>query len=160
LCREAVQSMQLPAAVRKELSKKMEQAGIPLPETEDRWAQAEAAIIGVWASKFNDRAYFSMRKVGLDFMDLRMAVLVQRVVPAEYAFVIHTVNPSSGAPSRCCTRAFHTCASRCSTCGPPMHTSTPLVSTHCHRLRLVFAALYGTAASCWPAHSCWRHVLA
>ena len=38
-----------------------------------------------------------MRKVGLDFADLRMAVLVQRVVPAAYAFVIHTENPSSGA---------------------------------------------------------------
>lgn len=38
-----------------------------------------------------------MRKVGLNFMDLRMAVLVQRVVPADYAFVIHTVNPSTGA---------------------------------------------------------------
>lgn len=52
---------------------------------------------GVWASKFNERACLSMRKVGLDFADLRMAVLVQRVVPAAYAFVIHTENPSSGA---------------------------------------------------------------
>ena len=39
-----------------------------------------------------------MKKVGLDFNDLRMAVLVQRVVPAEYAYVIHTQNPSSGSP--------------------------------------------------------------
>jgi alpha-glucan, water dikinase len=99
MCREAVKSMVLPAVLRKELSVQMEAAGIPLPESEARWQQAERAIIGVWASKFNDRAYFSMRKVGLNFMDLRMAVLVQRVVPAEYAFVIHTVNPSSGARS-------------------------------------------------------------
>jgi hypothetical protein len=28
-------------------------------------------------------------------MDLRMAVLVMRVVPAQYAFVIHTVNPAT-----------------------------------------------------------------
>ena len=35
--------------------------------------------------------------MGLDFMALRMAVLVQRVVPARYAFVIHTTNPSTGA---------------------------------------------------------------
>lgn len=73
-------------------------AGIPRPESEERWAAADRAIIGVWASKFNDRAYYSMRKVGLNFMDLRMAVLVQRVVPARYAFVIHTTNPSTGAP--------------------------------------------------------------
>lgn len=91
--------MTLPAVLREQLSAQMEAAGIPLPETEARWLQAERAIIGVWASKFNDRAYFSMRKVGLDFMHLRMAVLVQRVVPAEYAFVIHTVNPSNGAHS-------------------------------------------------------------
>lgn len=52
---------------------------------------------GVWASKYNERALLSMKKVGLDFNDLRMAVLVQRVVPAEYAFVIHTKNPTSGS---------------------------------------------------------------
>ncbi len=55
---------------------------------------------GVWASKYNERALLSMRKVGLDFRDLRMAVLVQRVVPATYAFVIHTHNPSTGQSPR------------------------------------------------------------
>lgn len=34
-------------------------------------------------------------QVGLNFDDVRMAVLVQRVVPANYAFVIHTRNPSN-----------------------------------------------------------------
>ena len=53
---------------------------------------------GVWASKYNERALLSMKKVGLNFNDLRMAVLVQRVVPAEYAYVIHTHNPSNGSP--------------------------------------------------------------
>lgn len=57
----------------------------------------ERASQGVWASKYNERALLSMRKVGLDFRDLRMAVLVQRVVPAAYAFVIHTHNPATGA---------------------------------------------------------------
>lgn len=50
----------------------------------------------VWASKYNERAFLSMKKVGLNFLDLRMAVLVQRVVPAAYAFVIHTENPTNG----------------------------------------------------------------
>lgn len=54
---------------------------------------------GVWASQYNERAMLSMRKVGIDFRDIRMAVLCQRVVPAAYAFVIHTTNPSNGAPS-------------------------------------------------------------
>ncbi len=52
----------------------------------------------MWASKYNERALLSMKKVGLDFRDLRMAVLVQRVVPAAYAFVIHTDNPTNGSP--------------------------------------------------------------
>jgi alpha-glucan, water dikinase len=42
----------------------------------------------------------SMRKVGIDFRDIRMAVLCQRVVPAAYAFVIHTTNPSNGVAER------------------------------------------------------------
>jgi alpha-glucan,water dikinase len=37
----------------------------------------------------------SLRNVGIDHADLRMSVLVQPVVDADYAFVIHTVNPSS-----------------------------------------------------------------
>lgn len=41
-----------------------------------------------------------MRKVGIDFRDIRMAVLCQRIVPAAYAFVIHTTNPSNGAAKR------------------------------------------------------------
>jgi alpha-glucan,water dikinase len=38
----------------------------------------------------------SRRNIGLEDEDLFMAVLVQSVVEADYAFVIHTVNPSSG----------------------------------------------------------------
>lgn len=58
-----------------------------------------AWLQGVWASMYNERAMLSMRKVGIDFRDIRMAVLVQRIVPAAYAFVIHTVNPTNGALS-------------------------------------------------------------
>lgn len=50
----------------------------------------------VWASKWNERAYLSTRKVKLDHAYLSMSVLVQEVVSADYAFVIHTTNPSSG----------------------------------------------------------------
>lgn len=66
-----------------------------------------AGVQGVWASKFNERAFLSMRKVGLDFRDLRMAVLVQRVVPAAYAFVIHTHNPVNNSPDE--VRVPHVC---------------------------------------------------
>jgi hypothetical protein len=52
--------------------------------------------VQVWASKWNERAYFNTRKVKLDHAYLSMAVLVQEIVSADYAFVIHTINPSSG----------------------------------------------------------------
>lgn len=58
------------------------QVGLPIPEGEARWQQALEALKEVWASKYNDRAFFSCKKVGLNFDDVRMAVLVQRVVPA------------------------------------------------------------------------------
>jgi alpha-glucan,water dikinase len=60
------------------------------------WEQAWAAIRRVWASKWNDRAYLSRRARGVRHDSLRMAVLIQQVVEADYAFVIHTANPLSG----------------------------------------------------------------
>ncbi|GIL61955.1 hypothetical protein Vafri_16315 [Volvox africanus] len=94
-CRRLAMQVVVPRQVRDELEKAMRAAGIPPPENEERWALALDALRGVWASKYNDRAYYSLRKAGLDFNSVRMAVLVQRVVPAQYAFVIHTRNPSN-----------------------------------------------------------------
>lgn len=86
----------IPEELKNTLSASMESAGIPLPGTPERWEEALMAMKGVWASKYNDRAYFSMRKIGLSLDNLRMAVLVQRIVSPQYAFVIHTKNPSTG----------------------------------------------------------------
>jgi alpha-glucan,water dikinase len=62
----------------------------------DDWDEAWMCIKKVWASKWNERAYVSRRAHGIPHEDLFMAVLIQEVVEAEYAFVIHTVNPFSG----------------------------------------------------------------
>ena len=94
--RDALQGVALPPALRAELAKVMASAGVPVPATEGAWAEAEAALRAVWASAFNERAATSMRKAGLAHAALRMAVLVQAVVPASYAFVIHTTNPTTG----------------------------------------------------------------
>merc|ERR1719313_2271403 len=51
------------------------------------------AIKGVWASLFALRPWVSLAKAGRSFHDLNMAVLVQELVEAKYAFVLHTVNP-------------------------------------------------------------------
>jgi alpha-glucan,water dikinase len=70
-----------------------QRAGLPPVSWEQTWH----AICRVWASKWNDRAYLSRRARGIPHDCLQMAVLIQEVVPAEYAFVIHTANPLSGA---------------------------------------------------------------
>ena len=60
------------------------------------WDEAWYGITRVWASKWTDRAFFSRRSRHVPHANLLMAVLVQQVVEADYAFVIHTVNPING----------------------------------------------------------------
>ncbi len=71
----------------------------------DRCAETMGAcyLQAVWASKYNERAYYSTRKVGINFEDVRMAVLTQVILGAGKA-------PSAwhstwiGAVSRPCGR--------------------------------------------------------
>ncbi|MBA0563218.1 hypothetical protein Golob_008212, partial [Gossypium lobatum] len=99
--RQTVLQLAAPPELVKELKTKMLSSGMPWPgdEGEQRWEQAWTAIKKVWASKWNERAYFSTRKAKLDHEYLCMAVLVQEIINADYAFVIHTTNPSSGDSS-------------------------------------------------------------
>ena len=57
--------------------------------------KALKAIKEVWASKYNERAFIACTKVDIKISDIYMAVLCQKIIPAEYAFVIHTKNPST-----------------------------------------------------------------
>jgi len=82
-----------PPELQQTLQQRWQHAGLPpVP-----WSQTWHAICRVWASKWNDRAYLSRRARGIPHDSLQMAVLIQEVVPAEYAFVIHTANPLTGA---------------------------------------------------------------
>jgi alpha-glucan,water dikinase len=54
------------------------------------------AVLGVWASKWTDRAWLSRRARRVNEQALSMSVLLQRVEPARYAFVAHTADPVSG----------------------------------------------------------------
>ncbi|CEG00106.1 Pyruvate phosphate dikinase,PEP/pyruvate-binding [Ostreococcus tauri] len=63
--------------------------------TSAKGQKAWQTILGVWASKYNERAVLSCRKASLNHADLSMAVLCQPVVRARYAFVLHTVNPQN-----------------------------------------------------------------
>ena len=63
--------------------------------TTSQGQKAWKTILGVWASKYNERAVLSCKKASLKHADLSMAVLCQPVVRARYAFVLHTVNPQN-----------------------------------------------------------------
>jgi len=91
--RKCLLELQLPAALQTDLQAAMKKAG--LVATPD-WAKASERIKQVWASKWNDRAYFSRQARKFPHDAVQMAVLIQEVIEAEFAFVIHTVNPFNG----------------------------------------------------------------
>jgi len=94
---QLVESMRFPKALKEALSSAMKEVGDR--DGEDRLAKlfkerdAWQAIKGVWSSLFALRPWVSLAKAGRSFHDLNMAVLVQELVEAKYAFVLHTVNP-------------------------------------------------------------------
>ena len=63
------------------------------------FSKAWTSIKKVWASKFNERAFLAMKKIGVNLDQVYMAVLVQKIVKAEYAYVVHTTNPTNGMES-------------------------------------------------------------
>jgi len=72
----------------------MENSGIGRPgDWPGKWENAWTCIKSVWGSKWNERAYLSRKANGIPHDYLIMAVLIQRVVEADYSFVIHTANP-------------------------------------------------------------------
>jgi len=91
--RHTVHSLAAPEELKDALREAMTAAGLAWP---DDWEGAWSRIKQVWASKWNERAFLSRQRIGLPHEALYMSVLIQQVVPADYAFVIHTVNPSSG----------------------------------------------------------------
>ena len=71
------------------LSNKLESFGIK------NISLAFNAIKKVWASKFNQRVYLASNKLNISLNQIKISVLCQKIIPAEYAFVIHTKNPSN-----------------------------------------------------------------
>jgi alpha-glucan,water dikinase len=91
--RETVLTLQASAELKSALQETMTSSGL---EWLTDWDKTWNRIKQIWASKWNDRAYLSRTRLGVPHESLFMAVLIQQVVPADYAFVIHTVNPSTG----------------------------------------------------------------
>jgi alpha-glucan,water dikinase len=90
--RETVLTLRAPDELKTALQQTMTGSGLEWPTD---WEKTWNRIKQVWASKWNDRAFLSRTRMGVPHESLFMAVLIQQVVPADYAFVIHTVNPSS-----------------------------------------------------------------
>lgn len=92
---QTVLALTAPDELVSSLRRTMEEAGLPWPggQGAGNWEDAWMCIKKVWSSKWNERAYLSRRARGFSHKDLHMAVLIQKVVEAEYSFVIHTVDP-------------------------------------------------------------------
>ncbi len=91
--RKTIMTLKAPDELIDSLHNVMEKARLPWPSN---WDNTWMCIKRVWASKWNERAYLSRRANRIPHKDLFMAVLIQRVVEADYSFVIHTVNPFTG----------------------------------------------------------------
>ena len=78
-----------------------EEEGLPAsPDADGAASDLVDAVRTVWASQWTERAYLSRRALGWAEGDLRMAALVMPLVPAEYAFVLHTRDPLTGDAGR------------------------------------------------------------
>ncbi len=90
--RQLLQGLSAPEALHDALLTTWRDAG--LPQTD--WNLIWQTIKEVWASKWNERAWYSRTAHNINHDDLMMAVLIQQVISADYAFVIHTANPLNG----------------------------------------------------------------
>lgn len=61
----------------------------------ESWDLAWKAIKSVWASKYNERVFLSTQKARIELENVKMSVLCQEVICGDYAFVLHTKNPTN-----------------------------------------------------------------
>mmetsp|Transcript_22316 Transcript_22316/g.61890 ORF Transcript_22316/g.61890 Transcript_22316/m.61890 type:complete len:1108 (+) Transcript_22316:271-3594(+) len=98
--RDVILDMSPPAGLAAQVGAAAAAANLPGAEGWEvgtgQWPEVWQAIKGVWASKWSDRAWLSRRANGVPDSSLYMAVLLQEVLPADYAFVLHTANPLTG----------------------------------------------------------------
>lgn len=90
--RQLLQGLVVPKPLQDELLANWREADLPQMD----WKLIWQTIKSVWASKWNERAWYSRSARNINHDDLMMAVLIQQVIAADYAFVIHTTNPLNG----------------------------------------------------------------
>ncbi len=91
--REVIMSLEAPVGLQEALRGILDDLGCE--NIDEALPDAWEAVKGVWASVWNERAHLARIKLRLDVDDVDMAVLCQKVIDADYAFVIHTVNPTN-----------------------------------------------------------------
>ena len=74
-------------------TKKLKEKLILFGIKESEFEEAFLSIKKVWSSKYNERVYLSISKLGISLDNIKMSILVQKIIPSEYSFVIHTKNP-------------------------------------------------------------------
>jgi len=87
--RALVGGLRSPSDLSRALESATGEGGSLAGEGADLWP----AVKRVWGSKWTERAWLSRRAAAIAEEDLSMAVLVMDLVPAQYAFVLHTANP-------------------------------------------------------------------
>jgi len=92
--RSLIMKLEAPPEFISSLRITMEEYGLPWHY---EWERLWECIKGVWASVWNERAFVNRNKYGIPHGDIHMAVLIQELVKADYAFVLHTVNPINGS---------------------------------------------------------------
>jgi phosphohistidine swiveling domain-containing protein len=60
----------------------------------------QSALKKCWASRWSERSYEYCRKNDIDHGSIKMAVIVQQQVPADFAGVVFTTDPATGRPDR------------------------------------------------------------
>jgi alpha-glucan, water dikinase len=91
--RKTVTTLRSSQELQSSVQRAMVKAGLEAPSN---WEDTLMCIKKVWASKWNERAYLSRKARSIRHDDLFMAVLIQKVVEADYSYVIHTANPFTG----------------------------------------------------------------
>lgn len=106
-----------------------------------------AALRSCWASLFTDRAVAYRQRNGIDHRATRMAVIVQRMVPAEVSGVLFTADPVTGDRT---VVAIEACAGT----GEALAAGTVVPESVTLKDGRV-AARTGASARCWTTN---RHV--
>ncbi|MGA1792050.1 MAG: phosphohistidine-like domain-containing protein [bacterium] len=94
--RALINNLTLPADIVQTIEEKMiSQTGMVKEWSESLQGAVITNIKKVWSSVWNERAYLSRFSRHPDGHRVRMGVLMQNVIPADYSFIIHTRNPVS-----------------------------------------------------------------